>query len=74
MQTKAISRNQARAAFTNFQVENSNNIISGILYNQYLIDTDSCSNIVGYFCDVAPGLIYKNWQGKLAQLLIYPMG
>ena len=34
--------------------ENSNNITSGILYNQFLIDRDSCSDIVGYFYDVAP--------------------
>ena len=27
--------------------------------------------VVGYFYDVAPGRIYKNQQGKLAQLLIY---
>ena len=33
-----------------FQLENtSNNINSGILYNQFLIDRDSCSNVVGYF-------------------------
>ena len=45
-----------------------------MLYNQFLIDRDSCSDIVGYFYDVAPGRMYKNWQGKLAQLLIYSPG
>ena len=35
--------------FTDFQLENNNNIISGILYNQFLIDRDSCSDTVGYF-------------------------
>ena len=39
---------------TNFQFENSYNIFSGILY-KFLIDRDSCSDIVGYFYDVAPG-------------------
>ena len=39
-----------------------------------VIDGDSCSNIVVYFYDVAHGRIYKNWQGKLAQLLIYSPG
>ena len=38
---------------------------SGILYNQFLIDMDSCSDVVGYFYDAAPGRIYMNWQGKL---------
>ena len=45
-----------------------------ILYNQFLVDRDSCSDIVGYYYDVAPRQIYKNWQGKLAQLLIYSPG
>ena len=35
--------------YTDIQLENSNNIISGILHNQFLIDRDSCSDIVGYF-------------------------
>ena len=39
--------------------------------NQILIDRDSCSDVVSYFYDVASGQIYKSWQGKLAQLLIY---
>ena len=34
---------------TDFQLENSNSITSGILYNQFLIDRDSCSDIVGFF-------------------------
>ena len=41
----------------------SSNITSGILYNQFLINRDSCSGIVDYFYDIAPGRIYKNWQG-----------
>ena len=65
---------RCKVKYTNFQLENSNNIISGILYNQFLIDRDSCSDIVGYFYDVTPGQIYKNWQGKLALLLIYSPG
>ena len=32
-----------------FSAKNSNSIISCILYNQFLIDRGSCSNIVGYF-------------------------
>ena len=65
---------RCKVKYTDLQLENSNNIISGILYNQFLIDRDSCSDIVGYFYDVAPGRMYKNWQGKLAQLLIYSLG
>ena len=38
-----------KVKYTDFQLENSNNIISGILYNQFLIDRDSCSDTVGYF-------------------------
>ena len=54
------------------QIENSNNIISGILYNQLLIDRDSCSDICSrLFYDVAPGQMYKNRQGKLAKLLLF---
>ena len=49
-----------KVKYTDFQLENGNNIISGILYNQFLIDRDSCSDIVGYFYDVAPIQIYKN--------------
>ena len=45
--------------------------ITGILYNQFLIDRDSCSNIVGYFYVVAAGRIY---QKNLAQILIYSLG
>ena len=48
------------------QLENSNNIISGILYNQFLTEKDSCSDIVGYFYDVTSGRLYKDWQVKLA--------
>ena len=51
-----------------------NYYVYGILYNQFLIDRDSCSDIVGYFYDAAPGQIYKNWQGELTQLLIYSPG
>ena len=47
-----------QSKYSNFQVENSNNIISSILYNQFLSDSDSCSDIVGYFYDVAPRWIY----------------
>ena len=50
-----------RVKYTDFQLEN---IISGILYNQILIDrdscSDSCSDMVGYFYDVATGCTYKN--------------
>ena len=53
-----------KVKYTDFQLENSNNIISGILYNQMLIDRDSCSVIVGYFYDVAPERMYKNSFGK----------
>ena len=63
-----------KVKYTDFQLENSNIIISGILYNQFLIDKDSCSNIAGYFNDVAPERMYKNWQGQLAQVLIYLLG
>ena len=56
----------SKVKYNNLQLENSNNIISGVLYNQFLIDRGSCSDIVGYFHDVAPGQIYKNQQGKLA--------
>ena len=67
-----------KVKYSNFQIESSSSIISGTyvyyVYNQFLIDRDSYSDIVGYFYDVAPGWIYKNWQGKLAQLPIYPLG
>ena len=43
--------------YTEFQLENSNNIISGILYDQFLTDRESYGDIVGYFYDVAPGQI-----------------
>ena len=65
---------RCKVKYTDFQLENSNNIISSILYNQFLIDRDSCSNIVGYLYDITPGRMYKNRQGKLAQLLIYLVG
>ena len=46
---------RCKVKYTGFQLENSANIISGILYNQFIIiDRDSCSDIVGYFYDVAP--------------------
>ena len=48
-----------------------NNPLYGILHSQFSIDRDSCSDTVGYFYAVVPGQMYKNWQGKLAQLLIY---
>ena len=32
--------------YPDFQLENSNSIISGILYSQFLIDRDNCSDIV----------------------------
>ena len=35
-----------QSKYTNFQVENSNEINSSILHNQFLIDRDSCSIIV----------------------------
>ena len=38
---------------------------------KFLIDMDGCCDIVGYFYDVAPGQMYKNWQGKL---VIYSLG
>ena len=41
--------------YTDFQLENSNNITPDILYNQFTFDRDSYTNIVGYFYDVAPG-------------------
>ena len=63
-----------KVKYTDFQFENSNNIISIISYNQFLIDRDSCSDIVGYFYDVAPGWMYKNWQRKLAWIQIYLPG
>ena len=65
---------RCKVKYTDFWLENSN-IISGILYNQFSIDRDSCGDIVGYF-NVAPRQIYeyKNWQGKPAQLLIYSLG
>ena len=59
-----------KVKYTNFQLENSN-IISGIFYNQFLIDRDSYNDIVGYFYDVAPGQMYKNQQEKL---LMYSPG
>ena len=59
---------RCKVNYTGFQLENSNNIISGIF------DRDSCSDIVYYFYDVALGQIYKNWQGKLTKLLIYSLG
>ena len=46
---------QCKVKYTDFQLVNSNSITSGISYNQFLIDRDSCSDIVGYFYDVAPG-------------------
>ena len=55
-----------KVRYTNFQLENSNNITSGISHNQFLIIKDGCSNIVGYFYDVALGQMHKNWQGILA--------
>ena len=67
-------RVQSKIHQFDFQLENSNNITSDILYNWFLIDRDSCSDIVGYFYDVAPGRMHKNRQGKLAQLLIYSPG
>ena len=42
---------RCKVKYTDFQLVN---ITSGILYRQFLIDRDSCSNIVGYFCDVVP--------------------
>ena len=35
-----------------------------VLYNQVLIDRDSCSDIVGYFYNVVPERMYKSSQGN----------
>ena len=48
-----------KVKYTDFQLENTNNIISCILYNQFLIDRDSYSDTLDNFYDVAPGQIYK---------------
>ena len=45
---------RCKVIYTDLQLENSDNIISGILYNQFLIDKDSCSDIVGYFIVLLP--------------------
>ena len=45
---------RCKVKYTDFQLENSNSITSGILYNQFLIDRDSCSDIIGFFMMLLP--------------------
>ena len=55
----------------------SNNIISGIVQPSFqlmVIVAAIYVVYVGYFYDVAPRRMYKNWQGKLAQLRFYSQG
>ena len=53
---------------TSYDIEGN---VKSYCTTSFLIDRDSCSDIVGYLYDVDPRWMYK---GKLAQLLIYSLG